>query len=114
MFIETTAERNRLERYLLNSIDKAIADWRSSFDAPPEMNLDFAIDTGGILRLNGIALCPIQQLQLPLKLEHYDDLFVLRTDSGQIIEISIVWPFEEGPYISSISVRFFPAFVAAL
>lgn len=97
--------RNQL---LLVGLQELIDEWRDEFESKPQSKLEFAVDNTGMLLFNGIALCPVFQIDSPESLSCDCELFTLRTNVGEVFELYIEWPYAEEeknsmPYLSRIT-----------
>ena len=93
---------------LLTGLEVMIDEWRDEFECRPQTKLEFAIDSLGMLLFNGIALCPVSQIDSPESLSCDCELFTLRTNVGEVFELYIEWPYAEEektsePYLSRIT-----------
>ena len=100
-----TKENYSKEEILLYGFQYRVEEWRHMFDTPPNIRLAFTLDSTGMLRLNGLALCPILHFDSINSMQYDAECMWLVTNTGAIFEICFEWPYEDNPYIASIFKR---------
>lgn len=87
---------------LLRGFQNVVNEWRAQFDNPPTLDLDFYVDDLGMLYLNGIVLCPVRDIPSSDCLTCEWDMFFLETETGDMFNIIISWPYEGEAYLQRI------------
>ena len=103
--MSTENQKTALFQPLLVDLDTTVDEWRENFGHVPNLDAVFKVDILGMLRLNGIALCPAHHVPTSGSLICSTDLFTLSTEVGLSFDIYIEWPFDDDPYISLIAKR---------
>ena len=84
----------------IQNLKRLTAAWKSQFDNPPSLSFAWDTDISGILRLNGVRICPLYELAAA---DTFDAGW-LRLDlkDGSYVIVEIDWPFEGPARISEI------------
>ena len=93
------------EDIILTGFSCLVDEWKHRFDLSPNITIGFDVDDTGMLRLNGIALCPLSHISSITDLTFEAETFWLVTNAGVIFEFCLEWPYEKDPYIASIYKR---------
>ncbi len=86
---------------IINRLEELSAAWRAQFDNPPELPLNWSLDEGLFLMLNGEFVAAVKAIDLEgLSF----DVESLRLDmtNGSYVVIEIDWPYEGKARISEI------------
>lgn len=86
-------------RELLCGFRDTVEEWRSQFDNPPQLELDFFVDSNGMLCLNSTVLCPVNTVESKDALISEWDMFFLKTNTGDTFDILLTWPFMGPPEV---------------
>lgn len=78
---------------IISRLDKLTADWKAQFDNPPALPLSWSVDANGVLRLDGMSICPVSIVR---SCTCFDvEWLSLETKEG-CVNIDIDWPYR-GP-----------------
>lgn len=87
---------------IIERMERLSACWKAQFDNPPELPLHWTIDAGGVLRLDGHAVCNAADVAAG---ESYDvELLQLQMCDGRQAKVKIVWPYSAPARIAVMSV----------
>ncbi len=96
------ADYSEKEEIILTGFSCLVEEWKHRFEESPNIVINFDVDGTNMLRLNGIALCPLSYIDSITSLTFEAETFWLVTNAGMIFEICLEWPYEKDPYIASI------------
>ena len=84
----------------IQDLERLTAAWKAQFDNPPSLAFTWDTDISGVLRLNGVRICPRYELAAA---DAFDAEW-LRLDlrNGDYVIIEIDWPFDGEARISEI------------
>lgn len=84
----------------IQDLERLTAAWKAQFDNPPSLSFTWDTDISGVLRLNGVRICPLYELSAADAF----DVEWLRLDlrDGSYVILEIDWPFEGEARISEI------------
>lgn len=78
---------------VITRLNKLTANWKAQFDNPPALPLSWSVDSEGVLRLDGMSICPVSIVR---PCTCYDvEWLSLETKEG-CVNIDIEWPYR-GP-----------------
>lgn len=92
-----------MNKQIMNQLEELVAAWKAQFDNPPKLSFSWDSDISGVLRLNGVRICPLYELAAADAF----DVEWLRLDlqGGNYVIIEIEWPFEGPARISEIVIH---------
>ena len=93
------------EAIILTGFSCLVDEWKHRFDVCPNITISFAVDDAGMLRMNGLALCPLSHIDSITSLSFEAETFWLVTNAGEVFEFCLEWPYEKDPYIASVYKR---------
>ena len=95
------AKRNSTESVsaLLRGFQAPIATWKTQFDTPPHLEMDFYVNKENMLCVNNTVLCPINTIESKDAFVTEWDMFFLKTNTGDYFDFLISWPFNGPPEI---------------
>ena len=84
----------------IHDLERLTAAWKAQFDNPPSLSFAWDTDISGVLRLNGVRICPLYELAAADAF----DVEWLRLDlqNGDYVFLEIDWPYEGEARISEI------------
>lgn len=87
---------------VLHALNKMVADWQNHFDVSPPKALTFAINSQGMLCLDDIVICPVDDVDIHDLSSGCDSFFIASRKRGYY-RISIIWTYTDQLYVDEIS-----------
>ena len=87
---------------LCNALNQILDDWKTQYDVNSNVELQFAMKEAGVLWLNKLPI-PLDN-ELFLETANFNiDTISFGFEGGQTIEITMTWPEDSSPCLSTLS-----------